>query len=123
MQLNGTQQKIVMAAGAAALLALLFPPINTERTFSGLSDGYSNIEIVHREFSGWTFVGAVDFSRPPKYDPDSLMGRWQAMTGSSLDDMRRGKTRAHWRYWIFEFLFIAAAAGAGLFLTRTAPRG
>jgi len=117
--LNGTQVKITVVAGVLMALAFLFPPVITERTFSGLTDGYSRIELVDREPSGWRFIGAVDFAREPSYDPDSLRGRWLANTGSSLKDIRRGKVRLHWRNWLLEFLAIVAAAGAGLFLTRS----
>jgi len=117
--LNGTQVKITVVAGVLMALAFLFPPVVTERTFSGLTDGYSRIELVDREPSGWRFIGAVDFAREPSYDPDSLRGRWLANTGSSLSDIRRGKVRVHWRNWLLEFLVIAAAAGTGLFLTRS----
>lgn len=118
-KLHPTQKKIAIGAGALLVLTVLFPPLSIERKFSGLTDGTNMYQLTHREFGGWGYIGSIDFSREPEYDPDSLYSRWRAMTGPSLDEIRSGTKRLHTRYWLMEIVGLLALTGAGLYLTRT----
>ena len=124
-KLNGLQNRIVIGTVVVLGLMILFPPINIERTMSGLSDGRQNLTLTSTEFDGWGFIGQIDFSIPkpikkPK-DPKNptLLERFEAARPVDPDDLRVGKRRLDFATLLKQIAVLLAIGGAALFLTRT----
>ncbi len=123
-KLNRLQQRVVLGASIVAVLMILFPPMNIERTIPGLTDGRRNLTLEVTEFAGWGFIGQIDTSpsqRPRFKDPNNptLLERFEAARPISVEEIREGKKRLDFSTLLKQLLVLLGVAAAAIYLTRS----